>query len=99
MNYKYDGKTYTGTREEIIESLKHDLEHKKTLTFKFALKRFFYLGEEEWEIFGHGSLNVDAIKDRMICQALDKVPESYFAYDGKVYCGSKDQILKNIKII
>ena len=33
MKFKYDNITYSGTREEIIESLKFDLENNKTLKY------------------------------------------------------------------
>ena len=54
MNFEYGGKTYTGTRQEIIESLRIDLRYNKCLTFTYFLekKKAFFLGEEEYRFTG-----------------------------------------------
>ena len=96
MNFKYDGKIYTGTRQEIIESLKDDLKH--CLIFRFSIdEKRFSLGEEEYILFRHTNCNVNGIKTEMIQAALNKVPENFFIYDGSTYYGSKEKILKNIE--
>ncbi len=98
MKFTYDGTTYTGSREQIIESLKNDLENKKIFKLlNYPDRKCFRLGQEECLLSICSFSNIDAIRKRLINEALDKVPENYFKYYGQVYYGSKEQILKNIE--
>ncbi len=99
MNFEYDGKTYTGTRQEIIESLKHDLRYNKQLWFGYNPDGIlFFLGKEKFKITANFKYDVNDIKINLIQKALDKVPENQFKYDGTTYYGSKEENLKNIEI-
>ncbi len=96
MKFKYNNQIYVGSREQIIESLKHDLEDNKRLTFD-SNEKTFRLGEEEYIILRPANFNVDSIKRIMVQAALDKIPENSFQYNGKTYYGNKEKILKNIE--
>ena len=106
MNFTYNNAIYTGTREEIIESLKNDLE-KISVVLMYCpdgpctpkIVNIFHLGEEDREVCNYGNFNVNAIKEKMIQKALAKVPENLFDYNGKTYYGSKEQILRDIEMI
>ncbi len=100
MKYKYDGQTYVGSRKEIIESLKHDLENNKQLMFIFHKdEKIFCLGEEKYLLLRHCTFNVNFIKKHLIIRALEKVPENSFKYkyNHKIYYGSKEKILEKIE--
>ena len=100
MKFKYNNKTYTGSRQEIIESLKHDLENNKEFWFGYNPSEIlFFLGEERFKITIHSNYNADDIKISMIQAALGKVPKNYFTFNHKTYYGSKEVILEKIEKI
>ncbi len=76
----YDGKTYNGTRKQILEALRYDLENHNLLVLKYHKNEiYFYLGEEEYiitkqQIQIHPVFNVYRIKETMILEALNKIP-------------------------
>ncbi len=76
MKFKYYGKTFTGSRQEIIESLKAYLDEisQPFLTFN-RLSSTFYLGEEEYLLSESDEFNVDAIRRTMVQDAIAKIPQ------------------------
>ncbi len=75
MKFKYYGRTFTGSREEIIESLKTRFTEisQPFLTFN-RLSSTFRLGEEEYLLSESEEFNVDAIRRTMVQDAIAKVP-------------------------
>ena len=71
--FTYNNKTYTGSKVQILESLKKDLEEQSML-FQFTEgEKVFILGKEKSSVWAHATFNLDIIKTTLIKEALDKV--------------------------
>ncbi len=78
MLYNYNGTTYTGSREEIIESLRLDLEDADLVLKYQKSRKSLHLGKEEFWIDGYKSFSINYIRINLINLAIAKVPNDNY---------------------
>lgn len=73
MKFKYNNQTYTGTRKEIIESLRAYFTETGTFLVFNKLTSTFSLGEEEYLLSESDEFNIDAVRRHMVINAIAKI--------------------------